>query len=183
MNHRERFFTALELKEPDFVPITDLSLDPPIVKAILQKEGSRAAKLSEEVLSFTGGSSSWESSINYRLEMIEACRKLDFDAVTALSDYSLIDKKYKPKWIDEKRFIDQWRRIMQSSAEGKTTYFVGGTINAPKDLESYEPPDAFNPDVIEMMEKILKPIKKEDIVIMGQCHSGWHFAFQARRNR
>jgi uroporphyrinogen-III decarboxylase len=179
MNHKERFFTALELKEPDFVPITDLSLDPPIVKAILQKEELKIIKPSE-VLSFTGGSSSWESSIRYRLEMVEACKKLDFDAVMALSDYSLIDKKYKPKWIDEKRFVDQWGRIMQTSAEGKTTYFVGGTINTPEDLESYEPPNAFNPDVIEMMEKILKPIKKEDIVIMGQCHSGWHFAFQAR---
>jgi len=38
MNHRERFFKALELEEPDFVPITDLALDPPIVEAILGKK-------------------------------------------------------------------------------------------------------------------------------------------------
>ena len=38
MNHRERFFKALELKEPDYVPITDLALDPPIVEKILKKE-------------------------------------------------------------------------------------------------------------------------------------------------
>ncbi len=37
MSHRERFFTALEVKEPDMVTITDLGLDPPIVKAITGK--------------------------------------------------------------------------------------------------------------------------------------------------
>ncbi|MCD6464843.1 hypothetical protein J7L27_00535 [Candidatus Bathyarchaeota archaeon] len=78
MNHRERFFKALELEEPDFVPITDLALDPPIVEAILGK------KLSSMVFTMAGGSTSWFSSLNYRLAMIEACKKLDFDAVCSL---------------------------------------------------------------------------------------------------
>jgi len=38
MSHRERFFTALEVKEPDMVPVTDLGLDPPIVEAITGKK-------------------------------------------------------------------------------------------------------------------------------------------------
>ena len=37
MSHRERFFTALDLNEPDMVPVTDLGLDPPIVEAITGK--------------------------------------------------------------------------------------------------------------------------------------------------
>jgi len=35
INHRRRFFKALDLEEPDHIPITDLALDPPIVDAIL----------------------------------------------------------------------------------------------------------------------------------------------------
>ena len=41
MLHKERFFTALDLREPDFVPITDLGLDPPIVEAITGKKAWR----------------------------------------------------------------------------------------------------------------------------------------------
>jgi uroporphyrinogen decarboxylase len=144
------------------------------VEAILQK------KVSEGVMTMAGGSDSWESSINYRLSLIEACRKLDFDAVSALSDYSLTTKKYKPKYLDDKRYIDHWGRIMQTSKEAKSTYFVGGTVNSPKDLDAYEPPDAFEPDIIDMMGKILKQAKGSDIVTMAQCHSGWHMAFQVR---
>lgn len=181
MNHRERFFKALDLEEPDRVPITDLGLDPPITEAILQKEGSKLKNFGEDasVLSSMVGEK-WESSINIRLNMIEACMKLDFDAVPALSDYILTNKRYKPKFIDDKKFIDQWGRIMQTSIEGKTTYFVGGTVNTAEDLENYEPPDASDSDIIEMMERILKPIKNEDVVKIAQCHSGWHLAFQVR---
>lgn len=180
MKHRERFFKTLELKEPDYVPITDLSIDPPIVEKILKREmGFGLTKFGIDV--FSGiVTTAWESSIKYRLALVEACRKLDFDAAPIFSDYSLIDKKYKPNFIDEKKFIDQWGRIMETNIEGKTTYFVGGIVNSEEDLEKYEPLDAFHPDIIEMMEKIIKPIKNEDIVTMGQCHSSWHMAFQAR---
>ncbi|MGD0329274.1 MAG: uroporphyrinogen decarboxylase family protein [Nitrososphaeria archaeon] len=173
MNHRERFFAALDLKEPDCVPITDLGPDPPIVEAILGK------KLGT-VLNMAGGSDSWQSSIDYRLSMFEACKKIDFDAVAAMSDYSLTTKDYKPKFIDEKRYIDHWGRIMQTDQRSKTTYFVGGTINSPEDLDNYEPPDPFHPDVVEMMQKTIRRIRGEDIVITAQCHSGWHMAFQVR---
>lgn len=174
MNHRERFFRALELEEPDFVPITDLALDPPVVETILGK------KLSNIVFTMAGGSVSWLSSLNYRLAMIEACKKLDFDAVCALSDYSLTTKDYEPTYIDGEKYIDHWGRIMQTSMRARTTYFVGGTINSPEDLENYEPPDAFHPDIIEMIEKIMKAVRNEDFAVIAQCHSGWHLAFQVR---
>ncbi|MEM2950696.1 MAG: uroporphyrinogen decarboxylase family protein [Nitrososphaeria archaeon] len=174
MNHRERFFRALELKEPDFVPITDLALDPPIVDAVLGR------KVSSSVLTMAGGSASWVSSINYRLALVEACKKLDFDAASALSDYSLTTKDYMPKYIDNKRYIDHWGRIMQTSEEAKSTYFVGGTVNTIEDLEKYEPPNPYHPDIIEMIDKIMKSVKGQDIITMGQVHSGWHMAFQVR---
>ena len=144
MNHRERFFKALDLQEPDCVPITDLALDPPIVESILGKP------ISQSVFTMAGGSTSWEQSIRYRLALVEACKKLDFDAVCAISDYSLTTRDYRPKYIDENRYIDHWGRIMQASPKSRTTFFVGGVVNAPEDLESYEPPDAFHPDIYEI---------------------------------
>ena len=174
MNHRERFFKALELEEPDLVPITDLALDPPIVDAVLGR------KFSGTVLTMAGGSDSWENSLNYRLALVDACEKLDFDATPALSDYSLTTREYRPRYLDGKRYIDHWGRIMQTSVEAKTTYFVGGTVNSPEDLESYKPPDPFHPDVVEMVDKIMRRVKGRDIAVIAQCHSGWHMAFQVR---
>lgn len=174
MNRRERFFKALELEEPDSVPITDLALDPPIVDAVLRR------KVSGKVLTMAGGSESWENSLNYRLALVEACEKLGFDAVPALSDYSLTARNYRPKYLDGKRYVDHWGRIMQTSIEAKTTYFVGGIVNSPEDLESYEPPDPFHPDVVEMVDRIMRRVRNRDISVIAQCHSGWHMAFQVR---
>lgn len=174
MNHRERFFKALELEEPDLVPIMDLALDPPIVDAVLKR------KVSSTVLTMAGGSDSWENSLNYRLAFVEACEKLGFDAVPALSDYSLTTRDYRPRYLNDKKYVDHWGRIMQTSREAKTTYFVGGIVNSPKDLESYEPPDPFHPDVVEMADRIMRRVKDRDIAVIAQCHSGWHMAFQVR---
>jgi hypothetical protein len=182
MDHRERFFTALDVNEPDTVPLTDLGLDPPVVEGILgRKMGFGLTKFGKDLSVMTTFSSgSWETAIHYRIAMAEACRKLDFDAVVALSDYSLATREYKPRFIEGNRFIDQWGRIMETSVEGKTTYFVGGVVDTIEGLDDYEPPDAFDPDIMEMMERIVKPIKGEDVVLAAQCHSGWHLAFQAR---
>jgi uroporphyrinogen decarboxylase len=181
ISHKERFFKALYLEEPDIVPITDLSLDPLIVEGILgEKIGMGLTKLGSNIMELKEKGKAWNSAIKYRLALIKACKKLNFDAIPALSDYSLVDKKYEPKFIDGKKFIDQWGRIMETSIEGKTTYFVGGIINKIEDLENFNFPDPNNQDIIEMMEKIVKPLKKEDVVIMGQVHSGWHMAFQVR---
>ncbi|MEM3174414.1 MAG: uroporphyrinogen decarboxylase family protein [Candidatus Bathyarchaeia archaeon] len=174
MNRRERFFRALDLEEPDYVPITDLALDPPIVDAVLGK------RFSGGVFTMAGGSAGWDESLNYRLALIEACKKLGFDAAPALSDYSLTTKDYSPRYIDGKRYVDHWGRVMQMSREAKTTFFVSGIIESQEDLESYEPPDPFHQDVIEAIEKIMSKARGEDIAIIAQCHSGWHMAFQVR---
>jgi uroporphyrinogen decarboxylase len=180
MNHRERFFTALDLKEPDFVPLTDLGLDPPIVQGILSKGVPRAAKTSGADLATMTATHSWQSSMRFRLDMIDACMRLDFDAVPVFSDYSLVTRSFAPKFIDSRRFIDQWGRLLEASEKGKTTYFVGGVVNTPEQLQNYEPPDPFDPGIVEMMGTILKSLKGKDIVTIGELHSGWHLAFQVR---
>ena len=77
MLHKKRFFTALDLREPDFVPITDLGLDPPVVEAITGK------KLRGFSLIKASGKDPWSISLHNRIALSEACLKLDFDAVSS----------------------------------------------------------------------------------------------------
>ncbi|MGQ9514112.1 MAG: uroporphyrinogen decarboxylase family protein [Thermoproteota archaeon] len=169
--HRERFFTALERRESDLVPITDLAIDPPVVEAIVGR------KLEGFSLIATSGTESIEPAVRARQAMVEACLKLGFDAVPAVSDYFLSSRQEK---IAENRTVDEWGRILESRSDTRTTWWVEGTLKTPEDMERYIPPDPEEGERFEMVEKLLKPLKEEDAVILGQGHSGWHMAFQVR---
>jgi hypothetical protein len=56
MSHRERFLTAIDLGEPDLVPITDLGLDPPIIETIIGR------KIGKSGFSLIGGAT-WQASV------------------------------------------------------------------------------------------------------------------------
>jgi len=174
MSHKERFFTTVDLKEPDMVPITDLGLDPPIIEAIVGE--------SLGGFSLIAGSEKnpWEASIRNRIALSRACLKLGFDAVPAISDYSLCTKGYKPQFISKTKYVDEWGRMLDSRKETKTTWWVGGTVETEEDMENYVPPDPEDEGMFEMVERVLKPLKNEDIAILCQGHAGWHMAFQVR---
>ena len=173
MSHRERFLTAIDLGEPDLVPITDLGLDPPIIEAILDR------KIGKSGFSLIGGAT-WQASVENRIALSEACLKLGFDAVPALSDYTLASLGYRPKALSERRFIDEWGRIMEPRVETKTTWWIGGTAQTEEAIKNYTPPDPEAEGRFEMVEKVVSALKGKDTVIMGQVHSGWHMAFQIR---
>ena len=171
--HRERFRTAIDLGEPDLVPITDLGLDPPIIEAIIGR------KIGKSGFSLIGGAT-WQASVQNRIALCEACLKLGFDAIPALSDYTLASYAYQPRPLPQERFIDEWGRIMEPRAETKTTWWIGGTVETDEEIESYAPPDPEAEGRFEMVERVVKTLRGEDTVIMGQVHSGWHMAFQVR---
>lgn len=173
MSHRERFLTAIDLGEPDLVPVTDLGLDPPIIEAIIGR------KIGKSGFSLIGGAT-WQASVRNRIGLSEACLKLGFDAVPALSDYTLASQEYQPKPLPKRRFIDEWGRIMEPRVETKTTWWIGGTVETEEDVRSYTPPDPEEEGRFEMVERIVEALKDKDTVIMGQVHSGWHMAFQVR---
>lgn len=174
MSHRERFFTALDLKEPDMVPVTDLGLDPPIVEAITGK------KLGGFSLIEVSGRKPWELSARNRITMSEACIMLDFDAVPAISDYSLCSKNYRPESISDNKFVDEWGKIFEPRADTKTTWWIGGAVKTEEDMKEYVAPDPDEEGRVELVEKILKPLKDKDVAVMGLGHSGWSMAFQIR---
>jgi len=174
-HRRERFFAALSLEEPDVVPVTDLGLDPPIVEAII---GRPLFGLSLIAVPKEGGA--WEASLQNRISMSEACLKLGFDAIPAISDYALCSQKYVPKILHGGKFVDEWGRILEPRSENKTTWYVGGTVETEDQIKEYRPPDPDEEGRYEMAEKAIKFLKGKDVAVMCQGHSGWHMAFQVR---
>jgi len=174
MSRRERFFTAVDLKQPDMVPITDLGLDPPIIEAIMGK------KLGGYSLIAGSAANPWEASVKNRIAMCEACLKLGFDAIPAISDYSLCSKAYRPKFISKTRFIDEWGRVLDSRGDTKTTWWVGGIVNTEDGMKNYIPPDPEAEGMYEMVERVVKTVNDKDAAVMCQGHAGWHMAFQVR---
>jgi uroporphyrinogen decarboxylase len=174
MSGRKRFFTAVDLSTPDTVPITDLGLDPSIVEAITGE------KIEGYSLVAVSDSNAWESSIKNRIFLQKACMKLGFDGIPAVSDYSLCSKSYQPKTISDTRFIDEWGRVLDTRKEIKTVWWVGGTIETREDIENYLPPDPEAGEMYEMVERVLKPLRKKNFAVLGLGHTGWHMAFQVR---
>ena len=174
LSHRERFLISLGLDEPDMVPITDLCLDPPIVEAITGK------KLGGLSMVATSENNPWESAVEGRIALSEACVKLGFDAIPAISDYSLCSRNYKPRFIGEGKFVDDWSRIIASRPDTKTSWWLGSVLESEEDVENYVAPDPEEEGRAELVRQVVEPFKRKDTVIMGQAHACWHMAFQAR---
>lgn len=171
---RDRFLRAVSREEPDRVPLTDLCLDPPVIEAIT---GKRVPDIS--LLSPTGKNPR-ETSARTRKLMVEACLKLGFDAVAAISDYAVCGRNYRPRMVGVRRFVDEWGRIMEPRPEIGTTWYVGGTVTNQEEMAAYAPPDPEEQGAYEMIEEAVKGVAREDVAVMGQGHSGWHMAFQIR---
>ena len=171
---RERFLNAIDLLQPDRVPVTDLCIDPPVVEEITGK------KLGTMSLLVSDGDNPREASLRTRTLMTEACLKLGFDAVSAISDYSICSRDYRPRDIGDGRFVDEWGRIMVPRAETKTTWWIGGTVETREDYENYQPPDPEGGEGYQMVEEAVKALSGTDVALMAQGHSGWHMAFQVR---
>jgi len=171
---RDRFLDAVDLLQPDRVPITDLGLDPPIVERIIGRNLDAMSLLALDK------DDPRESSLRTRKAMTEACLRLGFDAVSAISDYSICSRDYRPKPIGDSRFIDEWGRIVEPRQETKTAWWVGGTVETEEDLENYVPPDPEKGEAYEMIAEAVGTLEGSDVAIMAQGHAGWHMSFQVR---
>jgi len=173
-SHRKRFLTAVDLKEPDTVPITDLSIDPPIVESIT---GIKTHGFS--IVGFSAGSTKLGKICKKNImNMVSACKKLDFDAVS-ISDEALYSDDFIPKFIDDTTFIDEWGKVLKTRSDTKTTWWVDGTVKTPEDLQNYEAPDPNAPGRMEILETIVKEVGEEMVIIAGG-HTGFSYTWRIR---
>lgn len=173
-SHRKRIFAAMDLEEPDAVPITDLGIDPPIVEEIT---GIKARGLSIQASSAMGADA-WETGMKKVMAMVEAYKRLDFDAVV-VHDYSLCCRDYVPKSLDENTFIDEWGRVMKSRGDTRTTWWVDGTVKTPEDLGRYAPPDPNASGRMEILEAVVKEVG-EEMAVIGMGHTCFMFSWEVR---
>lgn len=144
MSHKERYLTAVNLEQPDIVPIDASFMDLVHMEKITGKKaiGSGGG----------GGGGAWalrpeDLEIDLNKAMIEnqritidAIKKIGLDSFS-VSDYWLFPKGYRHKFLNDDTYVDHWGKMYEVRKDVKTTYWVDGTIKNPDDLNKFVPPD------------------------------------------
>jgi len=147
VTHKERYMKAVNLEVPDMVPV-DGTLDLIHAHRILGKPPMSSmiflSKKYDDKIDMN-----YVAKHNQKL-LNEAAIELDFDSLSVY-DWSIYPKGFKPKFIDDRTYIDHIGRIFRSKPEVSTTYWVDGIIKSLKDLENFEFPeiDELNFDIVE----------------------------------
>ncbi|MHA1608282.1 MAG: uroporphyrinogen decarboxylase family protein [Candidatus Freyarchaeota archaeon] len=171
MNARERVLKALELEEPDMVPVHSIAIDGNNVNKVLGKEPEMsdfefiallkeqdpehyAEKLTEavpliEVELFSG--------------MVEAALKLGFDAMQiGIIPYEA---------LNDRELTDPWGRIweMMDNEGNIFPFYKKGLIAGPEEWERWPKPDIdkLAEEEYEFVKTIYEKFKDEDIYIMA----------------
>jgi len=173
-SHRDRFLAVLQHKIPDMVPITDLDIDGSIIEKVTGVKMSGGGQQSPTI----GDEVSWQTVLRNIDAVIDAHRKLDFDAFL-LTDYRMVRKGFKPKFIDHETFVDEWGRKMRVRKDTAITWYSGGTISTEEDLEAFAPPDVCEPGREEILVHAIKNAGK-DMAIGGEVQTGFVISWEAR---
>ena len=132
MKKRERVIKALEIEEPDTVPITELDMEVPIMEVIMGESLQVVTSLQTPIIA------------DRRLERkrtdfkIECYRRVGFDLLTI--DLSP-PEGWKPKENPDGTIVDLWGRTLLLDTEAKAWVPYGTIFNQPEDFEDFEFPD------------------------------------------
>jgi len=144
---KERARTALEHREPDRVPIFEPWMHTIIIEKILHRP-------------FAG--------VN---DMIDCYKKLEIDFVPISFG---APKGWKPKFLDDKVFVDEWGRkwrYQKGAIWDMFGFYIEGTINTPEKFDEFEFPDPLAPGRIDDLEIALKAVGNE-YAVMGAVDQG-----------
>jgi len=143
MNSRDRVLAALNLEEPDRVPIGELGYD---LKSISSALG---IPIDEGTVDRRGAI---EREIRILSRLIEA---LDLDVVPV--GPSSPEGGPKIKKIDEETWIDEWGAKYRY--RDGISWYVGPGLNDPSEIEKLEPPDPDAPGMMDGPEILVKKFK------------------------
>lgn len=166
MDRRERFLTALEMREPDRVPITELAIDPPIIEAIT---GGQWIEGGAEEAAITG------KPLYHNLDMVFECyRKVGFDMV--LRSFST-PEDWRPEVFPDGSFTDEWGRICLYDKRAKTATFWKSPIKTPEDFEAHPFPDPHAPGRYEGFEYLVK-LARDEMAVAGSIRTPLAMAWE-----
>jgi len=159
MKGRERSLKALDLSEPDRVPITELSIDLTHLEKIYGETTSVKDAFKSDVQSFSD-----RRIEKLRLDMkVECYRKLGFDLITCSPS---TPDDYRPKKNEDGTIIDELGRILIYDARCKTWTPYRSIFNTPEDFERYEFPEAQAPGRTFAIEYVSEKVG-EDLLVAG----------------
>ncbi len=147
MTGLERILTTLRHEEPDCVPLFELIINEPVIRALYPSTETRA-----------GGEVSYLDFIE--LEDQDACCIFENFRVT--------------KEIDATTFVDEWGIVWRTSDTG-IPYPFGGPIKSKRDLDTYQPPDPDADFRLDNLRQAVKRFKGERaIFFLG--HENFEFS-------
>lgn len=174
ITHKERYLKAINLEVPDMIPV-DGTLDIIHAKRILGKE-----PMSTSIFLSQNNKDEIDMNVvakhNQKL-LNEAAMKLDFDSINVY-DWSIYPKGFKPRFIDDRTYVDHIGRIFKSKPEVNTTYWVDGIIKSSTDLDNFEFPKDEELD-FGILEETLAEAKDEYPVIVFS-HASVTLPFEIR---
>ncbi len=157
MKGYERMMRALRRQEPDRVPMFELIVNEPVIKALYP-----------DLVSGTKYQRGSEGIYEIQADFIE---REGLDAIVIFEDM-------RSEWIDGEHYLDEWGITWQVPPSG-IPYVVGHPIREEKDLDSYVPPDAEADYRLETLRKAVRRFKHDKaIIFLG--HDGFEFSHYLR---
>lgn len=158
MTGYERMMMALRREEPDRVPMFELIINEPVIKALYPDlvSGTKYQRGSEGI---------YEIQANF-------IEREDLDAIVIFEDMRCT------KWIDDERYVDEWGITWQIPPSG-IPYVVAHPIGSEEDLDSYTPPDPDADYRLETLREAVRRFKGERaIIFLG--HEAFEFSHYLR---
>lgn len=150
MNRRERALNALDFKEPDVVPIWELSIDGPHIETLTGMKWVGSAK--ETNLDR-------RSIERHNLEAKVLCyNKLEFAMITGAPSSP---DGWMPKTFLNGAYLDEWSRIRVYDPRAKNYFVTRGVINTPEDFENFVTPNPHASGVLSAFEYLVKLARGE----------------------
>jgi len=158
MTGYERIMTAMRREEADRVPIFELIINEPVIKALYPD-------LSLETKVQRGSQGIYQIQADF-------IEREDIDAIVIFEDARVL------KWIDEEHYVDEWGITWQIPSTG-IPYVVEHPIQSEEDLDSYTPPSPDTDYRFDTLKEAVKRFKGEKaIIFLG--HDAFEFSHYLR---
>ena len=146
---------------PDRVPIWELIINTPVIKA-LRPELYSSEKVAQYEWGTTGG-------FQVQADFIE---KEDLDGITIFEDIQVT------RQIDATTYVDEWGITWQTEEHG-IPYAIEHPVKQESDLDKYQPPDPDAPHRLKTLELAIKRFKDEKCIVF-LSHDAFEFSHYLR---
>ncbi len=158
MTGLDRMMAALRRQQPDRVPMFELIINEPVIKA-LYPDLSAESKVQR-------GS---QGIYQIQAEFIE---REDLDAIVIFEDVRTT------RWINDEHYVDEWGITWQIPPTG-IPYVVGHPIRSEADLDSYVPPRPDTDYRFDTLREAVRRFKGEKAIIF-LAHDAFEFSHYLR---